>query len=222
MTPAQGVVDNRQFASTQSLFTVTGGKAPNTQHNNNKVSLRFIVMAVIPILALGYVLFKVLIPPPRAVAVLPTSTPTVTMTATMLPTVARVVPTEYIVPVLPPTLTPLPTNTPTVTPTFTPTATFTPTSTPFPVAFVVNVSAIWPKSSFITASGVDYRTLAGRGAACPSRFPFGSEIVLANGRRFTCIDRGRLQCYDKICQVRVFSQSPVSEFQPAYAVEISR
>lgn len=118
-----------------------------------------------------------------------------------------------------PALSPVPKNTeptkfptPTITPTQLPptiTPTFTPTITPTRIPDVwLSIQAVWPPGfdKAKTVTGALVSSVAGWGAACPERFVLGTELILASGQRFVCVDRAKLTCTDTICRVFVYSQ----------------
>lgn len=123
---------------------------------------------------------------------------------------------------------------PTLTPTFTP--------SPFPGSFWVAVTLIDPDASAsncypgrygnnrcntLTASGVDWRLLYGRGAGCPESLPLGAEVVTESGAVYVCIDRTPKVCRDQVCPIYVFfpaGDDPGSRalFERAYSRSVSQ
>lgn len=125
-----------------------------------------------------------------------------------------------------------------------PSPTFTPTftSSPFPGSFWVAVTLIDPDASAsncypgrygnnrcntLTASGVDWRLLYGRGAGCPESLPLGSEVVTESGAVYVCIDRTPKVCRDQVCPIYVFfpaGDDPGSRalFERAYSRSVSQ
>lgn len=204
-----------------NVLSVASGKKPN-KHRNNSINLGLIVGVLLALAALVYAFFFVMNPdPPKYPSMVPPSA-TSTISITSTPNVVNPFITPSLLPtIVAPTLEPrtVAPNVGEVLPSSTPIPTLT--ATPFQAQIIVNVKSIWPAKFQLTMSGVDWRDMEGRGAACPASWPFGTIVRLQSGAEYTCIDRGRLQCRDDICQVRVFSPDPkLTAFEPAYLTNV--